>query len=220
MGRQETTSQRRANKAVQMPHYVNLLGDMSSRLEIDKSQQSLHQSTMATYSSKRLSTTRSVRMLSLEEELDDGTPTVSCCLVEVSLNDPNLHYQALSYVWGSAKPTSDIFVNGGKLGVTRNLEKVLRQLRTNKFYCSDRQCDCFQKPDSPVPLNYHFTFPSFLWIDAICIDQDNKEERAQQVTLMREIYRRASQVLVWLGPATEQTVPAFRLLFGLAELNE
>jgi hypothetical protein len=118
------------------------------------------------------------------------------------------------------KPTSDIFVNGGKLGVTRNLEKVLRQLRTNKFYCSDRQCDCFQKPDSPLPLNYHFTFPSFLWIDAICIDQDNKEERAQQVTLMREIYRRASQVLVWLGPATEQTVPAFRLLFGLAELNE
>jgi hypothetical protein len=37
---------------------------------------------------------------------------------------------------------------------------------------------------------------------------------------MREIYSRASQIIVWLGPATEQTMPAFRLLFGLAERYE
>lgn len=40
------------------------------------------------------------------------------------------------------------------------------------------------------------------WIDAICIDQDNKEEKACQIPLMGEIYSRASRVLGWLGPET------------------
>jgi hypothetical protein len=38
-----------------------------------------------------------------------------------------------------------------------------------------------------------------LWVDAICINQGNNEERAQQVQLMAKIYSRATRVLVWLG---------------------
>lgn len=39
-----------------------------------------------------------------------------------------------------------------------------------------------------------------LWIDAICINQENKEEREGQVRIMKSIYERASMVRVWLGP--------------------
>ncbi|KAB5528080.1 heterokaryon incompatibility protein-domain-containing protein [Coniochaeta sp. 2T2.1] len=38
------------------------------------------------------------------------------------------------------------------------------------------------------------------WIDAICIDQDNKDEKAQQIPMMGEIYSSAARVLGWLGP--------------------
>lgn len=38
-----------------------------------------------------------------------------------------------------------------------------------------------------------------MWIDAICINQMDLNERAQQVQLMAEIYRKASLVVVWLG---------------------
>ena len=37
------------------------------------------------------------------------------------------------------------------------------------------------------------------WIDSICIDQSNLQERAHQVQLMQLIYRQAEQVIVWLG---------------------
>lgn len=40
-----------------------------------------------------------------------------------------------------------------------------------------------------------------LWIDAICIDQDNDKEKGHQVGQMRQIYENAEQVLIWLGPS-------------------
>jgi hypothetical protein len=43
----------------------------------------------------------------------------------------------------------------------------------------------------------------FLWIDAICINQSDNEEKSQQVRLMGEIYSKAEVVRVWLGPSTE-----------------
>ncbi|PQE31255.1 heterokaryon incompatibility protein [Rutstroemia sp. NJR-2017a WRK4] len=43
------------------------------------------------------------------------------------------------------------------------------------------------------------------WIDSLCIDQTNLEERGQQVQLMKQIYRRADQVVVWLGEASSDS---------------
>ncbi|KAH7364025.1 heterokaryon incompatibility protein-domain-containing protein [Rhexocercosporidium sp. MPI-PUGE-AT-0058] len=67
-------------------------------------------------------------------------------------------------------------------------------------------------------LHEQFTFPTYLWIDAVCIDQNNIEERGQQVSLMFEIYTKASVVIAWLGGEDEYTVPALRLLYGLSGL--
>ncbi|KAF2093351.1 HET-domain-containing protein, partial [Rhizodiscina lignyota] len=83
-------------------------------------------------------------------------------------------YRALSYTWGDSKRTKPITVNGKKMLITENLWKAL-------FHIRDRQQ------------------AQTLWVDAICIDQSNDEEKSVQVPLMSFIYSRAKEVLVWLG---------------------
>jgi hypothetical protein len=46
----------------------------------------------------------------------------------------------------------------------------------------------------------HATVPRVLWIDALCVNQEDMEERSSQVARMADIYRRAHRVVVWLGP--------------------
>jgi hypothetical protein len=64
-------------------------------------------------------------------------------------------YQALSYTWGAVKPTVPILCNVQIFEVTKNLYETLLYLRHRGV--------------------------STIWIDAICIDQGNLEERAEQV---------------------------------------
>jgi hypothetical protein len=82
-------------------------------------------------------------------------------------------YDALSYAWGSDEPTVPVTINGQNVLVRPNLAYALAALRNSK--------------------------PRVLWIDALCIDQDNIHERNHQVRLMGAIYRQSEQVLVWLG---------------------
>src|SRR5436189_4700620 len=46
----------------------------------------------------------------------------------------------------------------------------------------------------------------YLWADAISINQNHKEERNEQVSRMREIYRQCSRLLIWLGEGTQPVV--------------
>lgn len=84
------------------------------------------------------------------------------------------HYEALSYMWGSPDVMKGIELNGIRAFVRENLWSALVRLRDPR---QDR----------------------VLWIDAICINQENVAERNNQVRLMDYIYRRAQMVLVWLG---------------------
>ena len=86
-------------------------------------------------------------------------------------------YMALSYCWGDARITREIIVNDYCIHVTVNLEAALRQLRG---------CHCIKQGFK-------------LWVDAICINQSNFEERGQQVSRMRNIYSSAAHVVIWLG---------------------
>ncbi|VUC24040.1 unnamed protein product [Clonostachys rosea] len=84
-------------------------------------------------------------------------------------------YQALSYAWGApGHQASLIHVNGCEFPVTVNLGIALRFLRNS---------------DEPVVL----------WIDALCINQHNDDERSSQVAKMRDIYEAADQVIIFLG---------------------
>jgi hypothetical protein len=107
-------------------------------------------------------------------------------LVDASLsNSPQ--YEALSYAWGSPDLSSEILLNNQKFRITPNLADALGMLRTE------------------------YTVRT-MWIDAICINQADLEERNTQVAKMREIFERAAHVIVWLGPETGSTRKAFEYL--------
>lgn len=100
-----------------------------------------------------------------------------CCeLRAVSLTD-RPRYHALSYSWGEEPARTSITLNGlAGFPVTQNLERALQHLR-------DELSDGSHG----------------LWVDAICINQEDTEERNRQVSQMRLIYETADQVLIWLG---------------------
>ncbi len=56
-----------------------------------------------------------------------------------------------------------------------------------------------------------------LWVDAICINQEDTKERNHQVTQMGQIYQQANQVIAWLGPSDESSVVAIRTIAETAE---
>ncbi|CAN9134635.1 unnamed protein product [Alternaria alternata] len=94
-------------------------------------------------------------------------------------------FEALSDTWGNDLETTSIHIVDVDLGTTGyllsrpNLATALQYLRF-----ADRE--------------------RTLWIDAICIDQSNLEERGKQVKRMDQIYRFAKQVNVWLGPESQE----------------
>ena len=78
--------------------------------------------------------------------------------------------------------------------------------------------DASSRPDSSIQApGVHFVFGSAdvdtcFWGDAICMDQDNKAEKSQQLTMMSRIYSEADRVCVWLGKSTGKTHLAFELM--------
>lgn len=94
-----------------------------------------------------------------------------------SLDNPP-SYEAVSYAWGSPFLNDVIVIRDGNFDysvrVPQSLYKALTQLR-------------------------HHIRPRYIWADAICINQQNEEEKSQQVQLMPRIYRKAAKVLIWLG---------------------
>ncbi|PMD53153.1 HET-domain-containing protein, partial [Hyaloscypha bicolor E] len=86
-------------------------------------------------------------------------------------------YQALSYTWGSPDITKTIAINGAVVDIRQNLYDAL----FNFYERLERGAEFL------------------LWVDAICIDQQNLQERTSQVRLMDFIYTRAQCVIIWLG---------------------
>lgn len=107
-------------------------------------------------------------------------------------------YLALSYEWGNPNENRDILLNGNRMKVGRNLESALRVLR-------DKQ---------PVRIGYK------LWIDALCINQQDKGERGQEVKRMHRIYKDACAVVVWLGPEADESDKGMSLIHSLSRACE
>jgi ankyrin repeat protein len=101
-------------------------------------------------------------------------------VLEGEFIDCNNSYEAVSYVWGGNEKADVIHIRGRTLPITMNLSLVLRDLRSS-------------------------TESRVLWIDAICINQEDVHERGQQVQLMRDIYSNAQRVLFHISRPTELT---------------
>jgi hypothetical protein len=112
---------------------------------------------------------REIRLFHLNRtDSSDNVEIITGAIVHVSLDnhfdcDAETCYDTVSYAWGNPELSKKVLVDGYTLPVTRNAESALRSMRLTE---ETRR----------------------VWIDSICIDQTNLEERAQQVMLMGSIY--------------------------------
>ncbi|KAG9239502.1 heterokaryon incompatibility protein-domain-containing protein, partial [Amylocarpus encephaloides] len=114
----------------------------------------------------------SIRLLSIDRV---GGSTIYCTLHERSLKD-HPKYAAISYAWGSAVDATRIVVNGHSFPLRYNIWTFLERV------CHDKSLQS-----------------ALFWIDAVCVNQRDFNERSIQVRIMGQIYHTATEVIVWLG---------------------
>ncbi|CZR69255.1 uncharacterized protein PAC_19155 [Phialocephala subalpina] len=125
-----------------------------------------------------------IRLLNILDAPYDES--VHCTLEKTTLIDPG-SYHALSYCWGDLRTKQKITINDTVVEVGHNLEAALRQLRSRGYLR--------------------------VWIDALCINQGDNEERGLQIRNMRQIYSQAMYVISWLGDDPDNIANAVKYLF-------
>ena len=126
----------------------------------------------------------SLRLLKLRHA-DNPNDRIVCDLFEVAPDQRDTYkYEALSWTWASEGSAKTIAIDRGDiayaLDIRNNLYQALQVLR--------------RKHESRI-----------LWIDAICVNQDDPDEKNHQIPMMPSIYGNALRVCIWLGPASEDS---------------
>ena len=116
-----------------------------------------------------------IRLLTIHGAKNSQTDSLRCTLDHVSLLD-ELDYETTSYCCGDQSVRSYIYLNGCIFDLPLTAEQTLRRIQ---YFDRDR----------------------VVWIDAVCISQDDIDERSQQVVRMHEVYSRCRRNLIWLGEA-------------------
>ena len=133
----------------------------------------------------------SIRLLKLLPASNDADDCVlSCGLEDCRLSD-DPSYEALSYTWGQPIFPEILHTDNGVLKITENLALALRRLRFKERV-------------------------RYLWIDAVCINQNDATDKSRQVAMMGSIYKSARRVICWLGQADESINDAMETLKRLA----
>ncbi|KAF8856592.1 HET-domain-containing protein [Acephala macrosclerotiorum] len=126
---------------------------------------------------------------------DDGTNDNDSETSDVG--DGYLSYEAVSWYWGREPDDQVLRVHDkGRVRafeISRNLKTALWALRKSNVV-------------------------RYLWIDAICINQKDTQERNEQVPRMDSIYGMADSVCIWLGDADEDSNLAMRFISKVLEL--
>jgi len=136
----------------------------------------------------------SIRLLRLMPNRDE-TAVIECQLFNYTLESgKGTHlYEALSYVWGNPDETVPIKIGEHCfIKVTKNLHAALLRLRNHSF-------------------------ERIVWVDAVCINQADDQEKAHQIQNMTKIYGQASRVIIWLGEGTDDSDQAFEGIRNAAE---
>ena len=128
---------------------------------------------------------RQIRLLRISTTLINGF--ISCQLTRHDLTSTK--YVVLSYQWGSDSASHPILLNNQHFLVRTNLHSFLNVFRA--------------QPDA------------YLWVDALCINQADNEERNRQVSIMGSIFKSAAMVLSWLGPKNDLVYTAFDLMSNI-----
>jgi hypothetical protein len=118
-------------------------------------------------------------------------------------------YKAISYTWGVQRPRR-LWLAIQSDDEATEIGDSLRPW--SLIHCEDQVIEIGDNLSALLQtLGSHDRRLPF-WIDALCIDQGNHQEKLHQIPLMRDVYSRACEVLVWLGSATDDIVEAARAL--------
>jgi hypothetical protein len=134
------------------------------------------------YAYQALQPSRGIRLLRLLPSTD-AAAILRGQLFEYSLEEMYTEassYDALSYAWGDVTTSEAISIDGLKLPITTNLQVALMHLR-------------------------HRHVERLLWVDQLCIDQNNEKEKEDQIKMMSQIYASANCVTVWLGAGKDDS---------------
>ena len=108
--------------------------------------------------------------------------------------DSKPKYEALSYAWGCSDMDHQILTDEGAIPITASVRSALTRLRLH-----DRM--------------------RVIWIDALCINQKDNDEKSEQILLMPKIYSSASRVLVHLGDESDRSDAVLKLIEKIARTN-
>lgn len=137
--------------------------------------------------------THDIRLLVLLPSKEESTQ-IECLLTQISL-DQTPDYEALSYAWGSQNDKiGTVSLEGKPFPVTSNLEDALHHLRGEEE-------------------------PRMLWVDALCINQIDDEEKSHQVRQMKSIYQFATRVVIWLGKELDDSDLAMDLIANIHKVG-
>ncbi|KAI1062822.1 hypothetical protein LB507_005731 [Fusarium sp. FIESC RH6] len=144
-----------------------------------------------------------IRLLNVKPGAFDDP--ISASFSTVSLKDAEvmgIGFHALSYCWGDSSEREEIMLfsnqdevdDGVPFSIGKSAAQALRRLRSEKTTL-------------------------VIWVDAVCINQDDLEERAQQVTLMAQIYSLAAIVHIWLGEDNPGVEACLKLVRDICNYN-
>ncbi|KAJ4341754.1 hypothetical protein N0V95_007108 [Ascochyta clinopodiicola] len=160
--------------------------------------------TMASYQYRALlPAPKSIRLIQILPAAA-GTD-VRCYMLDYTIVDEHVPglYEALSYTWGDWTDPKKIYVADGA---------AYNQSPDTSFHCLDVTNNLY----TAMQHLRDTILPRIIWIDAICISQDNLAERAEQVRFMATIFSHAFRVVVWLGEEQSESAELFATLEGVA----
>ncbi|KAF6814627.1 heterokaryon incompatibility protein [Colletotrichum plurivorum] len=143
-----------------------------------------------------LSNRNEIRLLELYPG-DEGSP-LHADFTTTNLESNYTAYDALSYTWADETGNTDrcrpLFVGPfwDRMPITRNCEQALGSVRRRA------------ETSAWMPVE----IPRKIWVDSVCINQIDADERSSQVALMGKIYSTATEVLVYLGAAKNNSAAA------------
>lgn len=180
---------------------------------VRKSMASAENVPLQSFPYQALNSVHEIRLLQLDISPGNGS-AVQATLTHASLDDPPPPYTALSYCWG-VKATKCITVNGHPVSASDELHAALQRLRDEPTADSHGP----DEGDAETPRRMgHGSLARSLWVDAVCINQNDAVEKGQQVKLMHDIYAKAANVLVWLGPGTTETDTSMRAIASFGDI--
>ena len=152
-----------------------------------------------------------IRLLQVSKNLEGGRETLFTCMITASLLDSSCPpYKALSYVWHDDTPVYDRrMVETWEPGPHHGDEitsTAIAKLQGSALTA------IWQLMETENELT--------IWIDGICIDQENIVERGSQVSIMSTIYQNAEEVVAWLGPDSVVYGVGFETIDRMADFGE